>query len=158
MLNIVNKSDLDIIKKQKKILKKIVLVGGCFDILHKGHIEFLNKARGEGDFLVVALENDKRVHELKGKERPINTQLRRSAVLNSLPSVDLVISLPYMNRDQNYETLVKLIEPDIIAMTKGNLVYEWEKEYMNITGGKIVEVTPRIGNYSSTKIAENIKL
>ncbi len=158
MLNITNKADLDQIKKQKNLGKKIVLVGGCFDILHTGHIEFLSKAKDQGDFLIVALENDKKVNKLKGKGRPINSQVTRSTVLKSLPSVDLVMLLPDMNDNQNYETLVKLVEPDIIAMTKGNQVYEWEKEYMNTTGVKIVAVTPRIGNYSTTKIAENIKL
>ena len=63
---------------------KIVLVGGCFDILHLGHVVFLEKAKKEGDVLVVLLESDEKVRFLKGKGRPVHTQSERAEILSAL--------------------------------------------------------------------------
>ena len=96
---------------------KVVLVGGCFDILHYGHISFLEKAKSLGDCLIVALESDENVKKLKGPGRPIHTQKQRAGMLKELKCVDEVILLPPI---PDYERLVQKIEPDIIAITQGD--------------------------------------
>jgi len=74
-------------------MKKKVLVGGCFDILHYGHIHFLKNARALGDYLVIALESDKNIKRIKGSFRPIHDQDKRREILESLNFVDEVIIL-----------------------------------------------------------------
>lgn len=147
--------DLSEIRLDKKAGKKLILVGGCFDILHEGHISFLNKAKSLKGILLVMLESDKRVKELKGDKRPINTQSVRAKALSDLQSVDYIIKLPYFSKDKDYEILVKNLEPDIIAVTWGSSVFDWEKEYMEHTGGKIIQVIKRLEKYSTTKIVNS---
>ena len=69
---------------------KRIVVNGTFDILHSGHLALLNHARSLGDYLVVAIDSDRRVQELKGADRPINTQAERQELLSNLRSVDEV--------------------------------------------------------------------
>ena len=69
---------------------KRIVVNGTFDILHSGHLALLNHARSLGDYLVVAIDSDRRVRELKGADRPINTQAERQELLSNLRSVDEV--------------------------------------------------------------------
>ena len=138
--------------------KKLILVGGCFDILHAAHIEFLNRAKKLGGKLIILLEDDARISKLKGKNRPINSQIDRATVLANLSMVDYVIPLKNMNSDKDYETLVKMLEPAIIAITHGSPVYEWEKKYVENTSSTIVEVMERKHNYSTTRLAQKIKL
>lgn len=154
---IIDSTDKSKLSKLKGIKKK-VLVGGCFDILHAAHIEFLNKAKEQGEILIILLENDVRITKLKGKNRPINSQVDRAIVLSNLSMVDYVIPLKNVKTDKNYETLVKMLEPDIIAITRGAPVYNWEQEYVENTGSRIVEVMDRKPNYSTTEIAQKIKL
>ncbi len=149
---ILNTQELDKLLELKKANLKLVLVGGCFDVLHPAHIEFLKKARKEGDALIVLLESDKRIRELKGEGRPINSRNDRAAALSGLSVVDYVLCLPYLKTNHDYEILVKKLEPDIIAITRGNRVYDWEKEYVDKTGKRIVEVMDRKEDYSTTKI------
>ena len=145
-------------RKLKSQKNKIVLAGGCFDILHAGHIEFLKKAKDAGDALVILLESDEKIKELKGKNRPINTQRDRAIALSNLPMVDYVIGLPHLKSDGDYEILVKMLEPDIIAVTAGSKVYDWERVYTNRTGSRIVEVIERLSDYSTSKLADSMKL
>jgi rfaE bifunctional protein nucleotidyltransferase chain/domain len=74
--------------------KKLVATNGCFDLLHVGHVRYLRAARALGDFLVVGLNGDQSVHELKGTYRPINTEQDRAEVLAGLDCVDLVTIFP----------------------------------------------------------------
>jgi rfaE bifunctional protein nucleotidyltransferase chain/domain len=158
MGKIINTNELSDLSKLKKSGRKIILVGGCFDILHEGHIQFLARSKKLGDILVVMLESDQRVRSLKGIDRPINSQNSRAKILSGLPFVDYIIKLEDMSGKQDYEILVKKIEPDIIAVTEGAQVYAWEKAYMTQTGGKIVPVIERIENFSTTQIARKMRL
>ena len=97
-----------------------VLVGGCFDILHYGHIHFLKKAKELGDYLIVALESDKSVRKMKGEKRPIHGQFQRREMLESLSCIDQVIILADDMKDSDYNKLVKLLDPQIIAVTAGD--------------------------------------
>ncbi len=132
--------------------KKVVLVGGCFDVLHPGHIIFLEKAKKQGDFLIVLLESDEKIKELKGKSRPVHTQKERAAILRSLKSVDQVILLPYMKNDDDYERLIQNLKPDVIAATSGVPDNFHKERIAKITGAKIKYVTKIIGDYSTTNI------
>lgn len=139
------------------IVKKKVLVGGCFDILHYGHIHFLKKAKSKGDYLIIALESDANTRKLKGVKRPIHSQKQRREILLSLNFVDKVISLPLMKNDADYKKLVARIKPDIIAITQGDSIKGKKQEYAKTFGAKLVEIK-KIRVPSSSQIAKLIGL
>lgn len=120
---------------------KSVLVGGCFDILHFGHIKFLKKAKLLGDYLIVALESDTRVRELKGKGRPIHTQKQRKEILESLKFVNEVMILKDKMTDEDYYNLVKNVHPYLIATTKGDPELEKKKIQAKMIGAKVVIIS-----------------
>lgn len=119
---------------------KIVLVGGCFDILHLGHIHFLKKAKSLGDYLVVALESDKNIKRLKGKGRPFNNQKQRKEILESLRFVDEVAILKDRMTDKDYMNLVTKIKPSIIAITKGDPIKKLKQKQAERVGAKVLEI------------------
>lgn len=127
---------------------KIIFTNGCFDIIHRGHIEYLRKSRELGDKLIVGLNSDDSIRRLKGLARPLTKQEDRKAILESFSFVDEVI---VFNEDTPYE-LIKKIKPDII--TKGG---DYEIEY--VVGSDLAEVViiPYVDGYSTTKIAEKMK-
>ena len=133
--------------------KKIVLVGGCFDILHPGHIIFLEKAKKVGDFLIVLLESDQKVREIKGEGRPIHIQKDRARVLKALKSVDYVVKLAYMKNEKDYDKLIKKMKPDIIATTYGDKNIHLQRSAQKV-GAQLKFVTKFIKGYSTTKILE----
>jgi FAD synthetase len=134
---------------------RIVLTGGCFDILHLGHVRFLSEAKKMGDYLVVLLESDKRVKKLKGGNRPVFTQKERGEMLSALRSVDLIVLLPMMENDSDYLNLVTKIKPDIIAVTEDDPNLEKKKGQAKKVGGAF-EVVSFIKTYSSSKLAKII--
>lgn len=91
--------------------QKIVLTNGCFDILHVGHVRYLNAARKLGDCLIVGLNSDASVRQLKGPARPVNTEADRAEVLASLAAVDYVVIFS----EETAEKLVSEIQPAIYA-------------------------------------------
>lgn len=132
--------------------KKVVLVGGCFDILHPGHVIFLQKAKEVGETLIVLLESDAKIKKLKGVNRPVHTQKERALILKALNFVDQVILLPNMKNDSDYERLIKQIKPDIIAATEGSADNHLKKRVAALVGAKFLYVTKIIGNHSSSGI------
>ena len=139
----------------KKITnKKIVLVGGCFDILHPSHHEFLKRAKQLGNILVVLLESDENIRKLKGKGRPVNNQFTRAQNLSNSDNVDHVILLSTPNSSGYYYNLVKSLRPDIIAVTKGDPFIKVKKDQAKLVGGKVVEVMERNLQHSSTELIE----
>ena len=134
----------------------IVLVGGCFDILHLGHILFLEKAKKLGDKLIVLLESDKRIKEKKGKNRPINSQKNRALILSKLKVVDEIIKLPYLKSDEDYLQIVKKIKPDFIAVSEGDENLAQKKRQAKLTRSKIVKVTKLIPYQSTSRVIEII--
>ena len=137
--------------------EKIDLVGGCFDILHVGHIRFLQKARALGDKLIILLESDKRIKEMKGEARPINSQKDRAEVLTALEDVDSVILLPSVMSNNDYDEIVKQIKPTFIATTKGDSNVEYKKRAATLVNAKVKFVTPKIGDYSTSKTIEKLR-
>jgi len=135
---------------------KIVLVGGCFDVLHLGHVVFLEKAKKLGDKLVVLLESDESIKKEKGNNRPINNQENRAKMLMSLKVVDEVIKLPEMKTDEEYVALIKKISPSIIAITDGDKRILQKREQAKIVGAKLVVVTKLIPQQSTSRVIEII--
>ncbi|HEX8931867.1 MAG TPA: adenylyltransferase/cytidyltransferase family protein [Patescibacteria group bacterium] len=129
--------------------QKIVLVGGCFDILHIGHIIFLQEAKKDGDTLIVLLESDERIKQLKGANRPINTQNDRAKILAHLDMIDYVIQLPPIT---NYDLVVQKIKPAIIATTAGDNNRTHKERQAKSIGAEVVDVTSKISNQSTTRL------
>jgi len=133
--------------------EKIVFTNGCFDILHAGHVGYLEQARKQGDRLVLAINSDASVTRLKGEGRPINPVERRMAVLAGLEAVDWVVSF----EDDTPERLLELIKPDILVKggdyTRKEVV-GWE--IVEGYGGEI-EVLDFLDDCSTTAIVEKIQ-
>lgn len=146
----------EIAGKLKKAKKKIVITGGCFDILHIGHIKLLQKSRKQGDALFVLLENDKTTKRLKGKGRPINLQSERAEILSELKSVDYVVKLPEMKNNNDYDKLIYTLVPDVITTTFGDPQGIHNERQAKKIGAKVVYVIKRIENISTTKLAKII--
>ena len=91
--------------------RKVVFTNGCFDILHKGHVVYLEKAKRLGDVLVVGLNTDASVRRLKGESRPINPQEARAAVMAALESVDYVV----MFDEDTPADLIRDVMPDVLV-------------------------------------------
>lgn len=128
--------------------KKVVFTNGCFDILHRGHVEYLKTARSFGDALILGLNSDASVRTLKGPSRPINNQFDRAIVLSALESVDFVV---IFDEETPYE-LIKLIKPDILV--KGG-DYEG-KEVVGSDVAKEVKLVTFVDGKSTTTIINKI--
>ena len=133
-------------EKLKKQNKKLVFTNGCFDILHRGHIEYLKQAKSLGDYLVVGLNSDSSVKDIKGDSRPINNENDRAYVLNSLKVINAVI---IFYEDTPYN-IIKEIVPDLLV--KGG---DWREDkivgadIVKKAGGKVVSLK-YVENYSTT--------
>ena len=137
----------------KKPGKKIVFTNGCFDILHKGHVTYLQKAKKLGDILVVGLNSDASVRRLKGPGRPLNSERDRALVLSALDCVDRVV---VFNEDTP-EKLIHRIRPDVLV--KGG---DWKKKdiagapFVESYGGK-VRILPFVKGFSTTGLLAKIQ-
>ena len=126
-----------------------IIVNGTFDILHKGHISLLEYAKSLGGILLVCIDSDRRVKELKGERRPINNQYDRTYMLTALKCVDLVW---VFNSDQELINQIKLFQPDI--MVKGS-----DYEGKSIVGAeycKEIKFMELEDGYSTTNIIQRI--
>lgn len=141
------------LKKQKKI---VVVAGGCFDIVHVGHIKFLEKAKKQGDFLFILLEDDNNVRKLKGNNRPINNQKDRAQILSALSCVDYVVLLNEMKNNKDYDDLIFKINPNIITTTKDDPQAVHNKRQAKKINAKISYVINRIENKSTSRLAKII--
>ena len=128
---------------------KKIWTNGCFDILHIGHIKMLQYARSLGDNLIVGIDSDRRVKELKGDSRPINNQDDRKELLLALSCVDDVFIF-----DSKEKMCAILVEQDIKELVVGE-----EYKYKEVTGQNIVEhihFFQRFKNFSTTDILNNM--
>lgn len=140
--------------KLKSENKKIVLAGGCFDILHIGHISFLKRAKTQGDTLILLLESDAAIKLLKGERRPINNQKNRAIILSAIASVDYIVTLPNPYNNEDYQNMVSKIKPDIIAVTAGDRNLKNKKIQAKSIGGKVKIVLKKLPEHSTTKLLE----
>jgi D-glycero-beta-D-manno-heptose 1-phosphate adenylyltransferase len=132
--------------------KQIVFTNGCFDILHRGHIDYLSKAADFGDVLVVGLNSDASVKRLKGANRPINNEEARSVILASLSFVDAVV---LFDEDTPYE-LIKAIDPDILVKGADYGIEEIAgHDIVQAKGGKVVTI-PLTEGFSTTGLIEKL--
>lgn len=137
--------------------QKIVLVGGCFDFIHFGHIHFLKEAKNHGNYLLIALESDENVRRRKGDSRPIHTQSQRRQMLEALTIVNKVLELPTMTEDAQYFALVKKIKPHIIAVTAGDPYLEHKQKQAATVNAQVIEI-PKLHTPSTTQLAKLLGL
>lgn len=146
---------LAVLSQQRKRRKRVVFTNGCFDIVHAGHVRYLKKAASLGDILVVGLNSDKSVREIKGESRPIVPEKERAEVLGALGFVDYVVLF-------NEPTPIKLIEaikPDVLV--KGS---DWAAQDIvgaNVVkekGGKVRRVSLVKGRSTTNIIKKILKL
>jgi rfaE bifunctional protein nucleotidyltransferase chain/domain len=126
-----------------------VFVNGTFDILHPGHIELLNTARGYGDYLLVAIDSDRRVSELKGASRPVNPQDTRRIILANLKAVDEV---KLFDTDRELINIIRSYAPDIMIVGSD---YRDKRVIGSEYAGKLI-FFERIDEYSTTNTIQNI--
>lgn len=133
--------------------EKIVFTNGCFDILHLGHVDYLEKARGLADRLVLGLNTDASIQRLKGEARPVVPEYARARVMAALWFVDVVI--PF--EEDTPIRLIEAVKPDILV--KGD-DYTFENiigaDFVISAGGK-VQTIPLVKGYSTTQIITKIK-
>lgn len=137
-----------IVSQARSRNEKIIFTNGCFDILHRGHVEYLGKAKDIGGFLVVGLNTDASVKKIKGPNRPLQDEVSRAKVLASLFFVDLVVLF-------DEETPIRLIDfiiPDVLV--KGD---DYKPEDIVgydtvVSNGGIVKTIPLVEGYSTTSI------
>ena len=100
-----------IVNDRRQIGQKIVFTNGCFDILHAGHVEYLQKARQQGDFLVLGLNDDRSISSIKGPERPVNEESQRARVLVALGCVDAIV----LFGEDTPLNLITTLQPDVLV-------------------------------------------
>ncbi len=121
--------------------KKIVLVTGVFDLLHEEHLNFLKKAKDLGDKLVIGIESDKRVKEIKGLERPVLSQTIRQKNLEKLVIADEVFILPeQFNNSDDHFNLVKKVGAKILAVSSHTAHLDKKQQIMQRVGGGVAVV------------------
>ncbi|GDX63172.1 hypothetical protein LBMAG35_00100 [Chlorobiota bacterium] len=144
---------VELVAKLKLSGYSIVFTNGCFDILHKGHVAYLQSAKSMGDILIVGMNTDASVKRLKGEERPINTLEDRAFVLSALKSVDYVVPFD----EDNPLTLIQSIKPDVLVKG-GDYTMETiigAKEVL-AHGGR-VEIIPFVEGKSTSSIIDAIR-
>lgn len=137
----------------KSMGKKVVFTNGCFDILHFGHVKYLEEAKSEGDILIVGVNDDESVRLIKGEGRPIIGADKRTRIIAALQSVDYVIRF----REPDPSKVIMALVPDVVV--KGG---DWKVdqvaggEFVKSHGGNVV-ITPYIEGHSTRSIIEKIQ-
>ncbi len=149
---LINLKELLKILERDRAGRKIVFTNGCFDIVHAGHVDYLEKAKALGDILVVGLNSDDSIRRIKGDRRPVIPQDMRARVLSSLKPVDYVVIFD----EDTPLNLIKAIRPDVLV--KGG---DWEidkivgKDFVESYGGKVITI-PFEYDISTSKIIQKI--
>jgi D-beta-D-heptose 7-phosphate kinase/D-beta-D-heptose 1-phosphate adenosyltransferase len=132
-----------------KLRSKIIFTNGCFDILHPGHIAMFEYARSLGTKLIVAIDSDEKVKQMKGDSRPVNSQDDRKFILEAIRHIDEVI---IFNSKDELRELVKMTKPDIMMVGSD---YEG-KEVVGSDYAKEVRFFNKVRGHSTSKIIESI--
>lgn len=133
--------------------EKIVFTNGCFDILHLGHVDYLEKAAALGTKLIVALNTDASVSELKGPERPVNKEEARTRLIAALGFVDAVT----LFGEATPEALIHVLVPDILVKGDDYTVSNIVGSDFVLANGGTVETIPLVKGYSTTNIIEKLR-
>lgn len=138
--------------KLKDSGKTLVFTNGCFDLLHAGHVTYLEFARRQGDALMIGLNSDESVRRIKGPTRPVNEQSQRALVLAALECVDYVV---IFDADEPADLIMK-ITPDVLVKGKDWAHYVSGREWVESHGGRIA-LAPLVDGLSSTRIIEKMR-
>lgn len=134
--------------------RRVVVTNGCFDLLHLGHVTYLETARALGDLLLVGLNSDSSVRELKGPERPLNVETDRAAVLAALASVDAVTIFP----ERRAANFLALAQPDVYVKGGDYTIETLDKDERRVveSAGGIIRVLPIVPGRSTTELLKKI--
>jgi rfaE bifunctional protein nucleotidyltransferase chain/domain len=141
------------VKQWQKSGQKVVFTNGCFDLIHLGHVDYLEKARQLGDKLVLGLNTDDSVSRFKGPERPLQDQNSRARVLAAMQFIDLVV---YFNEDTLFSLIFELV-PDILVKGSDYLTENIVGADVVKKAGGVVKTIDFVPGYSTTRIVEKIK-
>lgn len=133
--------------------KKVVFTNGCFDILHAGHVRYLNTAKSFGDVLVLGLNTDASVRRIKGPTRPINNELDRAEVVGALEAVDYVVLFD----EPTAEALIKLVHPDVYVKGGDYTIETLPEGQIVLAYGGQVELVNLVAGRSTTNVIAKIK-
>ncbi|HPF78066.1 MAG TPA: D-glycero-beta-D-manno-heptose-7-phosphate kinase [Alphaproteobacteria bacterium] len=149
----------ELIRKWQKQGLKVGFTNGCFDIVHYGHVNYLNQARDKCDRLVLGLNHDQSVKILKGENRPINDQMARATVIGALGSVDLVVFFGAEEEGQDNTPcdLVAALKPDILMKGGDYTVDQLPEAKVVLSYGGAVDIMPLYEGYSTTNIIRKSK-
>ena len=139
--------------KWKKKGKKLVFTNGCFDLVHRGHLEVLANTADLGDKLIIGLNSDSSIKHLKGENKPIMDEISRAILLASLQFVDAVV---FFSEETPYK-LIETLVPDVLAKGGDYKVTEIAGREVVLENGGEVILVPFIDGFSSTNIVEKIK-
>ena len=141
-----------IVSLAKSIGKTVVFTNGCFDLIHGGHIEFLQKAREKGDLLVVGLNSDKSVKSIKGDGRPIKTEKERANIISALKYVDYITIFD----EATPEEVIREVRPDILVKGDDYAIDDVVGREIVEGYGARVELIPIVKGLSTTNIVTKI--
>ncbi len=142
-----------VVERWKDSGEEVVFTNGCFDILHLGHVDYLEKARTFGDRLIIGLNSDDSVKRLKGEHRPVNEENARARLLASLAFVDAVVTF---EEDTPLE-LITFLKPDVLVKGKDYEISNIVGADVVIENGGRVETIDLVDGFSTTGIIEKIK-
>ena len=147
-----------LIQKLNKLGKsKKILVTGVFDLIHQEHIHFLKKAREEEGVLIVGIESDVRVKKIKGDNRPVHQQKKRTENLEALGIADFVFVLPeQFSTPKDHKKLIARIKPELLAVSSHTKHLEKKREILQAFGGDVKIVHTHNPAISTTKLLEGI--
>lgn len=133
--------------------KKVVFTNGCFDILHAGHVRYLNKARSFGDCLVLGLNSDASVRSFKGPTRPINCQEDRAEVIDALACVDYVVIF----EERTAESIISKVKPDVYVKGGDYTIDTLPEAKIVMSYGGAVELVQLVEGRSTTNVIKKIQ-
>lgn len=140
-------------KRWRLLNKKVVFTNGCFDILHRGHIEILSQAAASGDVLIVGINSDASVKRLKGNDRPVNDEFFRALMLASLTIIDAVV----LFEEDTPLNLINLIQPDVLLKGGDYAIEQIVGAEEVIKNGGEVKIVPFVKGYSTTTLIQKIQ-
>jgi len=139
----------ELVKHWKKLDLKIVLVSGTWDLFHVGHAEYLERAKEQGDLLIVGVDSDAKVRERKGPTRPVVPEDERVRILSHLRHVDAITLKPAAEKPNG---LIKIIKPDVLVMSKSTKHKPADIKEKQKYAGRIVLLEPQAQTSTSAKV------
>ena len=150
---IVSKEQLINILQSKNKSDKTVFTNGCFDLVHRGHIEYLSQARDLGDLMVIGLNTDASVSRIKGEHRPLQDEKSRALVLAAMSFVDYIILFD----EETPHSLIEAIQPDVLVKGSDYKIEDVVGYDIVLAKGGTVQTIELTEGYSTSKIEEKIK-